>query len=406
MNSTAETYESKILAIMKTFFPSDGVRFGQSVYRVADGAYTLSMKPSFSIKELVRYVNVDSVWRDRPLKIEDITNIFSKMVESGLITKLATGDYTISDISKTILAEFFTLDWAPRVGRTGFRNFLLQSKLRTVQWCCIYLRIGKFGKGQVSRLSGLDVDTCRTFLERLTSNGQLRRVGHDRYRLSKEDKIMKELVSGYNRYQFPRSSMRDHIIEIMKEHDKISGKDLYKHLQLLGYTCRDKVVYYHLRKLKEEKKIVEVNRIERRAIPEKYLSWVEEDEDSSKRELLSYIQKIFGKVGIVVGNEFLTNALKNKVYVLRVFHRQLWCVTLAEDEHDYSTWRMWTDMFNHLDKKGFSEVVSEFLSIDSMPEQEKAMRETLQIYKISPALLSLLRFFQDKRIGWRETEIK
>jgi hypothetical protein len=405
MNSTAETYESKILAIMKTFFPSDGVRFGESVYRVADGVYTVSIKPSFSIKELVRYVNVDSVWRDRPLKIADITNIFSKMVESGLITKLAIGEYySISDISKTILVEFFTLNWAPRVGRTGFRNFLLQSKLRTVQWCCICLGIGEFGKGQVSRLSGLNVDACRTFLERLTSNGQLRRAGHDRYRLSKESKIMKELASGYKRYQFPRPNIRDHMIEIMKEHDKISGKDLYKHLQVLGYTCSDKIVYHHLRELKREKKIIEVERIERKAIPERYLSWIEEDEDSSKRELLGYIQKIFGRVGIVVGKEFLVNALKNKAYVLRVFHRQLWCTTLAEDKHDYSSCHMWTDMLNHLDEKGFPEIVSKFLSTNSRSEQEKEIQEILKTYEISPALLSMLRFFQDKKVKFGNNE--
>ena len=390
-----KTFEQGLIAIMKTFHPSVSLHFGKEYYRVISGILDLGKKKdSFSTEELIKYINEFSVWRDKPAEAREVRNVLEKLERGGLITKHPKENYKISSSALESLGEFFTLHWRPRGGRTGFMSYLLQSKQRTIQWCCIYLGSKSIDPTEVSKLSGLGFDTCRMFLERLVGRHQLKRIRRYQYTVIQEKEILKDLMSGYQRYCYTRPTIKDNILEIMLDHDKMSGKEIHEHLKMLGIYCNPSTVYTHLRNLKKQKTIREAGHIERRAIPEKYYALNYVDVESHKKELLEQIQETFNKVGIIVKGEFFESVDKQKPHTIRVFLRQLMFSIAAQDEHDYSSWQLWMALADGLVEEGFPMIVSKFLSIKSKKRQEKELRSLVRDHNISPALLSMLLLFQ------------
>ncbi len=398
----------KLSLILKTFSPVDGLKYGENVYRVAEGVYILSDKASFSVEELIHYINEESVHHDKkPLKNEDIQKIFDKIVEAGL-SKEATGEslrsnkcFKSDNISRAILSDFFTIDWVPRNGKSGFGSFLFQCHLRTVEWCCIYLAGKTFSVEEISALSGLKHTVCVNSLHELSKsdraeNGQLDYV-LGKYRLkngsgipTEEEKMLEELSRGYQDHQNHRPTKKDYIIEILKEHESLSGAELHRHLIKLGINCTDKAVYHHLGILKHANKIEDDPKKVNDGRTQK-VRLVEENEKLAKTVLLKNIRKAFNQAEINVEEEFFNKAKKTTVANLRVFYRQLNDVVLAKDKHEYSSYQLWTDLFSQMDPtKGFAENVSKFVSSKSNLEAE--IKRTTEEYNISPALLLLLHF--------------
>ena len=389
-----KTFEQGLIAIMKTFHPSSSLHFGEEHYRVISGILDLGKnKETFSTEELVKYVNEYPVWRDKPVEAREVRNVLEKLERGDLITKRPKENYKISSSALEYLGEFFSLHWRPRGGRTGFMSYLLQSKQRITQWCCIYLGSKVIDPIEVSKLSELDLDTCRMFLERLVRRHQLKRIRRYRYMVIREKEILQDLMFGYQRYRYTRPTIKDNILEIMLDHEKMSGKEIYEHLTRLGITCDRSTVYTHLRNLEKEKVLREAGRVRRRAIDEIYYALNYEDAESYKKELLKQIRETFNRIGINVKDEFLINAVKQKPHSIRVFLKQLVYGITIQDEHEDSSCDLWSALTSSLLEKDFPIIVSKFLSIESKEEREKELRSLIKRHNISPALLSMLLFF-------------
>jgi DNA-binding PadR family transcriptional regulator len=395
-----EAFEQKLVAILKTFHPSSTLHFGEDHYRVISGILNLGkVKESFSAEELVKYVNEYPVWRDKPVEEREVKNVLEKLERGDFITKYPEENYKISSSALESIGEFFSLHWRPRGGRTGFMSYLLQSKHRTIQWCCIYLGSKVIEPSEVSKLSELDLDTCTTFLERLVRRHQLKRIGRYRYTIikDKEKEILHDLMFGYQRYCYTKPTIKDNILEIMLDHDKISGKEIYQHLKKLGINCDSSTVYTHLRNLEKEKVLRKACQVRRRAIDEVYYALNYEDAELYKKELLKQIEEIFHKVGINVKDEFFVNAVKQEPHSIRVFLKQLlYCIT-AQDEHEDSAYDLWETLASSLLEKDFPLLISKFLSVKSKEEREKELRRLVKQHNISPALLSMLLLFQTEK---------
>ena len=227
-------------------------------------------------------------------------------------------------------------------------------------------------------------------------NGQLDYV-LGKYRLkngsgipTEEEKMLEELSRGYQDHQNHRPTKKDYIIEILKEHESLSGAELHRHLIKLGINCTDKAVYHHLGILKHANKIEDDPKKVNDGRTQK-VRLVEENEKLAKTVLLKNIRKAFNQAEINVEEEFFNKAKKTTVANLRVFYRQLNDVVLAKDKHEYSSYQLWTDLFSQMDPtKGFAENVSKFVSSKSNLEAE--IKRTTEEYNISPALLLLLHF--------------
>lgn len=390
-----ETFEQGLVAIMKTFHPSRNLLFGEKHYRVISGILDVVRKESFLAEQLIIHVNEQPLWSDHLIEATEIREVLDMLQRNGLIIKDPEEKYKISEPAIKSLSEFFTLYGRPR-GRTGFMRYLLQSKQRTIQWCCIYLGNRSFDIAHMSKLSGLDISTCKMFLERLASKHQLRR-DKKLYRIDQEREMIKELIFGYEHYQYTKPTIKDTIIEIMLDHDKMSGKEIYEHLKLRGILCNSSTIYTHLKNLENEGMIGKIGQIERRAIPEKYYALNYEDVELYKKELLKQIQENFAKVGIIVKNEFFKAIAQQDPHRIRVFLRQLFSSIAVQDEHDYSSWHIWTTLEANLVEKDFLEAVSKFLSVKSAEQQENMVKNLVEKYNISPALLAVLLIFQHKK---------
>lgn len=392
-----ETFEQGLMAIMKTFHPSSTLRFGGDHYRAISGILDLGkMNGFFSVEELVKYVNDYPVWRDKPVEEREVRNVLEKLEKGDLLTKHLGRNYEISSSAIESIGEFFSLHWRPRGGRTGFMSYLLQGKQRTIQWCCIFLGSKAIESAEVSKISELDLDKCTSFLERLVGRHQLKRIGRH-YAIIKEKEILQDLMSGYQRYRYTRPTIKDYILEIMLDHEKMSGKEIYDHLKRLDINCDRSTVYTHLRNLEKEKVVEKADHVRRRAIEEVYYALNYEDAEAYKKELLKEIGEIFQKVGINVKDEFFLNAAKQKPHSIKVFHKQLlYCIT--QDEHDDSSCDLWGTLTSSLLEKDFPILVTKFLSIKSKKEREKELRRLVKQHNISPALLSMLLLFLTEKL--------
>jgi len=379
---------------MKTFNPSIRLHFGEDNYRVISGILDLGKaKESFTTEELVKYVNEYPVWREKPIEEKEVRNVLEKLAKSDLITKYFEENYKITSPAQESIAEFFSLHWRPRGGRTGFMSYLLQSKYRTIQWCCIYLGSNVIEAAKVSELSELDLDTCITFLEKLVRRYQLKRIVKHRYTVMNEKEIFRDLMLGYQQYCYTRPTIKDNILEIMLDHEKMSGKEIYQHLKKRGINCDPSTVYTHLRNLEKEKGLKKVGKVRRRAIEEVYYALNYEDAESYKKELLKQMKEIFNRVGINLKDEFFINAVKREPHSIRIFLRQVSCIT-TQDEHEDSSCDLWRTFMSSLREKDFPLLVSRFLLIKSEEESEKELRSLVKEHNISPALLSMLLLFR------------
>jgi DNA-binding PadR family transcriptional regulator len=389
-----ENFEQGLTAIMKTFPPSSSLHFGENHYRIISGVLDLGKKKeSFSTAELVKYVNEYPVWRDKPVEAKEVRNVLEKLERENLVIKQLKETYKISSLALESLGEFFSLHWRPRGGRTGFMSYLLQSKHRTIQWCCIYSASKVINPTELSKLSDLDLNTCKMFLERLARRNQLKRIGRYRY-IVIEEKILRDLMFGYQRYRYTKPTIKDNILEIMLDHEKMSGKEICEHLNKFGINCHPTTVYTHLRNLEEQKILRKAGRVRRRAIDEIYYALNYEDVESYKKELLQQIREAFNKVGINVKDGFFVNAIKQDPHSLRVFLKQLMNCITAHDEHEDASYDLWRALASSLLEKDFPIVVSKFLLIKSKEERERELRTLVKQHNISPALLSMLLLFQ------------
>jgi predicted transcriptional regulator len=207
---------------------------------------------------------------------------------------------------------------------------------------------------------------------------------------------------GYRRYLFNQSMIESKVTDLLLHHEKLSGVEIFEHLQNVGMLCKPTTVYKLLVKLRSKRVIIEVGR-ERKYRPEKkrasnliYYSLNYANADLYKEGLLEEIKAIFAKVGINVENDFFKLIETQKLHSIQVFLEQLRCYIIY-DEHEDSSCDIWGIWGRSLTNTGFPTPISNFLSIESKKDREKALREIVRRYKISPAILALLLPIQTKK---------
>ncbi len=209
--------------------------------------------------------------------------------------------------------------------------------------------------------------------------------------------MLNELLCGYEEYLNHRQPIKYYIVEILKEHESISGAELHRHLKELGINCTDKAVYYHLKLLRNGKaeKIENADTIRASDGRSQNVRFVEADEKSIQIVLLKNIKKTLKQAKINVDEEFFNDAEDTSIVKLRVFYRQLNDVVLGKDKHEYSSFKLWVELLSNLETTELHEVLSEFLS--KKPVTEADIQKITNDYRISPALLLILHFFKHPR---------
>jgi hypothetical protein len=107
---------------------------------------------------------------------------------------------------------------------------------------------------------------------------------------------------------------------------------------------------------------------------------------------LEDIQAALAGLGIAISEDFLNIVSDNGVFALRVFDRQLWDVFLAKDPCEYSSFKLWVEVLNSLENTKLNDVISKLISQKSVSEED--IQRITNDYRISPALLLMLRFFK------------
>lgn len=412
--------ESKFPAIMRTFAPTDGIERSGKTFRIAKGIYHLSSKErektgdlhDFNIFQLNHYVNSDLSMH--AIQAKEIESIIKKFVKAELIEQVDKTTMHIAEDSWCELGEFFGLYKAPRTGRSGFGEFLLQLQSRRVLWTCIFLKANSsdnsFTSENVSKLSGLSKETADRHLMNFScEEGPLKRVGI-RYKFISDagrkqpiiEELLNKLADEYTQIVFRTAPLRERIIGIIQEHEKITPNELYNHLRSLGIDCNEKTVYNHLSELRRMKKIKLAGR-EQKIVSGKRMAihpteswqwnWTEKEECDVKRDRILYVESILHRFGFKVSENFEATMSKQKTAALLVFTKQVWQTFMAIDEHDYLTWSVWSDFLKMMDEKCFPEPMLKCIFAQDDLEAERQMHESLAKNEITPALLAILRFF-------------
>jgi len=392
---------------LRTISPLDSrVLFGEKTsHHIIAGILDLSLKGSFSIKELVEQVNMHLLIEEK-----DAIVLVEKLVNSGLIIPHASGKYTVSNPSQIAIDHFFNPTTQPRRGRKGLMKYLLNPKspeLRIVQWSCIYLlshvKIARvpsveFYSVDVSEISGLKADSCSKFLEKLARRGEICRIGRDqsgmklgmKYSMSQDQELLlyRDLVINYISHLRKIKPPKEEIIELLSCHEKMTFNEIFAHLALQGSPATKDATRKALESL-EKGFVIESISSEKSLQGEEYFALNYADLAFFTRDCLMEIVEIFKGLGINVREDFFRIAAREKPHALFNLLQQLKKLETRCD-HEVSSWSLWQALSDNLVTSGFVTDVSNFLSVSSTEERDEEMKTLVKKYNISPALLSML----------------
>lgn len=423
---------SDLLRILRSFPPNKQVTFGGNICRIAEVIFSVSEscknETEFTIDTIIGNANLKEYQEiaqalgqsDTILGSKSVINTLDLFLRAGLVTQTSdSGHFKITKRDQAMIGDLFSIGFAPRWGRTGFLRFLLENQIRTVQWCCLQTADRPFIRTEdVVDLCGLSYDDCKRALDTLSTDGRYREKqltksyhqglqGEWRYeigvlgRTSKRltttaaQKMLEELLRGYKRYKNYELSVRDTIVEILKEHKGLSGADLCALLKDFGFSCTQSNVYNHLAVLKKGN-IIEVKKHVAKLHNKRSNDYalVEKDASTSKEQLLKEIKDLINQIGVKVGEDFFLEAREKRIkpFMLRLFYRQLCDTIIARDTNDFISWQLWNSLLNNLDADVSSNPESKLNSLKSKRPGEGR-------FCISPMFLITLNLLRSKGLG-------
>ena len=335
----------------------------------------------------MKRVNESTVWRNRPISMDDCVAVLKKLEEIVFVNRDLNGFYEILPGAADALSEFFGFVWRPRGGKTGFLRYLTQSEKRVMLWYCLYRKC-PLSSQEASQLTGHSRDKCNKYLKRFVKQGLLARF-KGKYKVADEEKIFEELLLGYETFCMAKPTLRDMILEVMKVHEEMFGKEIYEHLKDLGIRCDSSTVYKHLKNLEKHKLIRKTGKVRKvRGTYAEYYA-LNYDIEKYKEQVLSEIKEIMDRFKVKIRNEFFIEAQKQKPHELDIFLKELpWLI--LQDEHQIASFALWIPFIKELPLNTIRKIISEISLAVSDEELVEKLEKISRTHKISPLAISIL----------------
>jgi len=310
-------------------------------FRIKEIIISMVNLSKFSIDELIEsYINeLNKLYQPLNLKIENpkidkqyIESMLDRLRDKGILN-FDGSRYTLTKEYKEFLKEFFGYVHATTV-RTGLLRYILLSKKRILLWAVINIDQSHFDKESIESVIEKSFKYDSRLYNKLYKKYGIRQDKNIFIINNKDEtyeKILDDILRGYYSWQLMRTrgEIRQLIIGLMMHNKEISGKEIIKELKFQGYEFDKSLVYYHLRKLKEEGYIENVRRTDTRGREEYYMLKPNVIEKPSKEELRKRLESILDYFGInnrqKFINEVLTKINNNKLSLpeLNTFCEQL-----------------------------------------------------------------------------------
>jgi len=292
----------------------------------------LSRKVDEDIKNLNKLYNDLNISRKYYLDKRYIESILDRLRDKGILN-FDGSRYILEEEYKEFLKEFFGYVHATTV-RTGLLRYILLSKKRILLWAVINIDQSCFDKESIESVIEKSFKYDSRLYNKLYKKYGIRQDENIFIINNKDEtyeKILDDILRGYYSWQLMRTrgEIRQLIIGLMMHYKEISGKEIIKELKFQGYEFDKSLVYYHLRKLKEEGYIENVKRTDTRGREEYYMLKPDVIEKPSKEELRKRLESILDYFGInnrqKFINEVLTKINNNKLSLpeLNTFCEQL-----------------------------------------------------------------------------------
>jgi Fe2+ or Zn2+ uptake regulation protein len=391
-----------ILVILKNFsFTEEKRWFGSRSWRVFKGIRDLDVF-EFTPYQLLKSINEHEAWKKEPLSHDEVLSVLKKLKEANLVTKNEKNEvYEITKSSRDALSEFFTLEWRPRRGKTGFLRYIRQSKKRRIMWYCLY-KNQKLNEQEAKPYATLGKasaeDDNEKYLAKLESEKYLRSEtlnGQKLYKVIDEEKLFDNLYSGYPNFCFAKPTIREYILTILSYHEKLSGKELHDSLSDVEIKCDPSAVYKDLHKLEKEGTIIRVGEPKKAKKGGGYSElWALNipDLDEYRKQMIDGIQLLVEKSKFGVGEEFYKEISERKPNEMNMFVADLDSIVL-KDEHFTESLTLWVPFIKTISPDTINDIRAKLSQPRNDVELVRTLEELSRSYKLSPGIVSFLYLF-------------
>jgi len=383
--------ESGLLQILKTFSPKERELLKFRYRRLLESVVHFEER-KFTLKDIIEYAS--SQERGGRANADDLSMILKRLEENDLIVKDAKGFYEISPASAWALGETFGFIWTPRIGKTGFLNYIAGSQERVMFWYCLH-RSGPLSPEEAHEFTGYAVAKCEWFMKKFEKQELLKRVETNRYRVDNEQKIFGMLYEGYLDFCGAGQTVRDMIIDVMQHHEKASGSEIYKDLKKMGQNRDISGIYGQLHELENDgivRKTGETRRV--RGTLEEYYELNYEDLHEYREKLNSMIQDMVkSEFKNSVRDEFFDEVAKQKLHVAKLFLDDLKYLVLWY-ERQIETVTLWENLIKNLSQDKIHSIITEFSSVKSDEEFKKRLERISRKLRMSPLVISIIYLFE------------
>ena len=415
----SDQLKSNLKRIVLTFPPElyPEIKDGGSYYIVLETMLRLESKTiPLTQGNISQQIKQNEFSKNKLAAIDNIMPLTRKLELNELLTPEGKDIYKFPENIPRALGEFLGTIPYKRKGRVGFVRHMRNSIGRLILWYAlchpnsiepedVKKQLLKIIKGKNDQAKKKKVESVEKYLNRFIAerNGYFRFDAEKRiFKLANEQKVFDKLYLEYESFIAPRPTLREPILSLVWQHERVSGRLMVQELEELGFTFDPSSIYRQMKCLihdgvLDETKIPQRGRKTGQGVENfhrvKFSNQLDHNETICK-EISDTIKLYRFKANEKFLETFLWYAETLKPNALEVFFRELRWGFLLRDEDQTASINLWLSFIEEMqkDKSLLNKLRS--AAIEKKPNEELAARLDLisQEKRISSLAVVLMYF--------------